>query len=131
MKKECSAGVINIRTPKNVSPPSYSQNKEHTPLTSKYRTQKIIHTSDINRGKQKIQFGQECASNLLHIATTQCHSHEQIYYGNSLHKMHTYLRNCGPGSSVGIATDCGLDAPRSNPGGDEIFRPSRPALGHI
>ena len=36
---------------------------------------------------------------------------------------------CGPGSSVGIATDYGLDGPRSNPGGDEIFRPSRPALG--
>ena len=29
----------------------------------------------------------------------------------------------GTGSSVGIAT------PGSNPGGDEIFRPSRPALG--
>ena len=35
----------------------------------------------------------------------------------------------GPGSSVSIATDYGLDCPRSNPGGDEIFRPSRPALG--
>ena len=34
----------------------------------------------------------------------------------------------GPGSSVGIATDHGLDGPGSNPGGDEIFRPSRPAL---
>jgi hypothetical protein len=30
----------------------------------------------------------------------------------------------GPGSSVGIATDYGLDGPGSNPGGDEIFRPS-------
>jgi len=28
----------------------------------------------------------------------------------------------GPGSSVGIATDYGLDGPGSNPGGDEIFR---------
>ena len=37
--------------------------------------------------------------------------------------------NTGPGSSVGIATDYGLDGPGSNPGGDEIFRPSRPALG--
>ena len=37
--------------------------------------------------------------------------------------------NCGPGSSVGIATDDGLDGPGSNSGGDEIFRPSRPALG--
>ena len=38
-----------------------------------------------------------------------------------------YLK--GLGSSVGIATDYGLDGPGSNPGGDEIFRPSRPALG--
>ena len=36
---------------------------------------------------------------------------------------------CRPGSSVGIATDYGLDGPGSNPGGDEISRPSRPALG--
>ena len=35
----------------------------------------------------------------------------------------------GPGSSVGIATYYGLDGPGSNPGGDEIFRPSRPTLG--
>jgi len=35
----------------------------------------------------------------------------------------------GPGSSVGIATDYGLDGPGSNTGGDEIFRPSSPALG--
>ena len=35
---------------------------------------------------------------------------------------------CGPGSSDGIATDNGLDGPGSNPGGDEIFRPSIPAL---
>ena len=34
-----------------------------------------------------------------------------------------------PGSSVGIATDYRLDGPGSNPGGDEIFHPSRPALG--
>ena len=34
-----------------------------------------------------------------------------------------------PGSSVGIATDYGLEDPGSNPGGDEIFLPSRPALG--
>ena len=36
---------------------------------------------------------------------------------------------CGPGSSVGIATDYGLDGAGSSPGGDEIFRLSRPALG--
>ena len=32
-------------------------------------------------------------------------------------------------SSVSITTDYGLDGPGSNPGGDEIFRPSRTALG--
>jgi len=37
---------------------------------------------------------------------------------------------CGPGSSVGIATDYGLDGPGSDPGGDKIFRPPSPALGH-
>jgi len=31
-------------------------------------------------------------------------------------------------SSVGIATDYGMERPESNPGGDEIFRPSKPAL---
>ena len=35
----------------------------------------------------------------------------------------------GPGSSVGIATDYGLDGPGLNLGEDEIFCPSRPALG--
>jgi len=34
-----------------------------------------------------------------------------------------------PGSSVGIATDYGLNGPGLNPGGEEIFRSSRPALG--
>jgi len=34
----------------------------------------------------------------------------------------------GSGSSVGTATDYGLNSPRSNPGRDEIFRPSRPGL---
>jgi len=36
---------------------------------------------------------------------------------------------CGPGSSVGIATDYGLDGPGSNPSVEEIFHPSRSALG--
>ena len=39
-----------------------------------------------------------------------------------------YNSESGLDSSVGIATDYGLDGPGSNPGGDEIFRPSRPAL---
>jgi len=41
-----------------------------------------------------------------------------------------YSYDRGPGSSVGIATDYGLDGPGLNPDGDEIFRPSRLALGH-
>ena len=40
-----------------------------------------------------------------------------------------HVKNCGPCSSVGIATDYGLDGPGSNAGGEEILRPSRPALG--
>jgi len=35
----------------------------------------------------------------------------------------------GPGSSVRIATVYRLDGPGSNPGGDEFFRSSNPALG--
>ena len=35
----------------------------------------------------------------------------------------------GPGSSVDIATDYGMDGAGSNPGWDEIFRSSRRALG--
>ena len=35
---------------------------------------------------------------------------------------------CGPSSSVGKATELRAGRSGSNPGGDEIFRPSRPAL---
>ena len=38
-----------------------------------------------------------------------------------------YFFSCELGSSVGIATDSGLDGPGSNPEGDEISaRPDRP-----
>ena len=48
----------------------------------------------------------------------------------SLQPIHAHkYTNSGPGSSAGITTDYGLDGPGSNPGGDEIFCPSRPALG--
>ena len=43
--------------------------------------------------------------------------------------IYIYIHIFGPGSSVGIVTDYGPDGSGSNPGGDEIFRPSRPALG--
>jgi len=45
------------------------------------------------------------------------------------YKCSIYIYIYGPGSWVGIATDYGLDGPGSNLCGDEIFRPSRPALG--
>jgi len=47
-------------------------------------------------------------------------------------QMFTFLllhKSCGPGSSVNIVTDYGLDGPGLNPDGDEIFRTSRSALG--
>ena len=49
---------------------------------------------------------------------------EQEKFSTKTGVLHIY----GPGSSVGIAIDYGLDGPGSNPGGDEIFRPFRPAL---
>ena len=43
--------------------------------------------------------------------------------------VHILIVCCGPGSSVGIATDYRLDGPGSKPGGDEIFHtcPDRPS----
>ena len=63
-------------------------------------------------------------SELQYIFTARkyiCRVHEYIF------RVHQYI--CGPGSSVGIPTDYGLDGRGSNPGGDEIFHPSRAALG--
>ena len=40
-----------------------------------------------------------------------------------------YGSNVGRDSSVGVSSRYGLDGVGSNPGWDEIFRPSRPALG--
>jgi len=48
-----------------------------------------------------------------------------------LGNLSTYITINGPGSSVGIATNYGLDGPGSNPRVDEIFHPSRPALGAL
>ena len=42
-----------------------------------------------------------------------------------------YIYKYGPGSSVGIATDYGLDSPGIESRWSEIFRPSRPALWSI
>jgi len=48
---------------------------------------------------------------------------------NSARYHNVHKSSCGPGSSVGIATDYALDGPGSNPGRDEIFNPSRTELG--
>jgi len=50
------------------------------------------------------------------------HTHTYIY-------IYMCVCVCGPVNSVGIAIDYGLDGSGSNPGRDEIFRSSRPALG--
>ena len=42
----------------------------------------------------------------------------------------TYFQeSSGPGSSVGIANNYGMYGLESNPGVEQIFRPSRPAVG--
>jgi hypothetical protein len=64
---------------------------------------------------------------LLCPKTNFMHSSNQIQHETKLH--HSYAWISGPGSSVGIATNYGLDGLGSNPGGDKIFRLSRPALG--
>ena len=50
-----------------------------------------------------------------------------LFLSGILCYVYVYVR--GPGSSVGTVTDYRLDGPESNPRGDEICRPSRPALG--
>ena len=50
------------------------------------------------------------------------------YELNLLYNFEFHSLSCGPGSSVGITTDYGLDGPGSNPGGDGIFIPTTPAL---
>ena len=51
------------------------------------------------------------------------HTHTNKKNNNNQVCMYVHI-SCGPGSSVGIATDYGLDGSGSNAGGDEIFRPS-------
>ena len=63
---------------------------------------------------------------LGHVSSIE---HEKQSFHNAIYKFRTSLKQTGPGSSVSIVTDYGLDGPGSNPSGDEIFRPSRPALG--
>jgi len=50
------------------------------------------------------------------------------FFFKFIYKIGTLWVTCGPGSSVSIVTDYGVDGPGSNPCGDEIFCPSRLAL---
>ena len=63
------------------------------------------------------------------IKETLCSS-LSIRYTASIYYYYYYYY-CESDSSVGVATDCGLGGPGSNRGGNEIFRPARPALGPI
>jgi len=63
---------------------------------------------------------------ILNVAVRDPQYYLEVYNANTLTVVLCY--KCGPGSSVGIATDYGLDGPGLNPGGDEIFPPSRLAL---
>jgi hypothetical protein len=62
-------------------------------------------------GKIKKQLSSDC----------NCGCTELVY--------NTYWIDSEPGSSVGIATDYGLDGPGLESRWGEIFHPSRPALG--
>jgi len=44
-------------------------------------------------------------------------------------RVNYFSKHCGPGSSVGIATDYGLDGPGSNPGVGRDFPPVRTGPG--
>ena len=69
------------------------------------------------------------SAGILFVGPHACIQYRDIVCRTScLYIIQGYYLSGGPGSSVGIATDYGLDGPGSNPGGDEIFRPSRPAL---
>ena len=50
-------------------------------------------------------------------------------FNRNVEYIYIYIYIYEPSSSVSIVTDYGLDGPGLNPGGDEIFRPSKPALG--
>jgi len=74
---------------------------------------------------------------LVHHVTSRPEKVNELEYRNNkcmghvahVEELRNTYKTCGPCSSVGIATDYGLNGPESNPGWNEIFRPSRSALG--
>ena len=66
---------------------------------------------------------------LASLGHLNCQNNKNLFVNNIiLLNSIAHFSIYGPGSSVGIATDYGIDGPESNPGGDEIFRSSRPVL---
>jgi len=68
-----------------------------------------------------------CTVTLRHLHSVEVHYKIQSLYIYTYIYIYIYIHIYtvyGPD----IATDYGLDDPGSNPGGDEFFRPSRPAL---
>jgi len=83
------------------------------------------------------------------VLGSACFGHHYAHNYSCFRRVHTFYIGCylarhntegpepitivtlwiTPVSSVRIVTDYGLDSPGLNPGGDEILRPSRPALG--
>ena len=96
--------------------------RKHLPPSPEHNTLSLFHSE---KGNKKF---------LWNIAT-HLPNYMVLYYRIPKPRYHyenmKYYTSCrgGLGSSVGIATAYGLDGPGSNPSGDEIFQPSRPALG--
>jgi len=83
-----------------------------------------------------ITAGNVIANDMYHITVgslvTSLYAYAEVLpsFYITLHLQASISLYGGPGSSVGIVTDYGLDGPGSNLVGDEIFRPSRlAALG--
>jgi len=65
----------------------------------------------------------------IFLTRTHTHTHTHTHAHTHTHThTHTHIHTRGPGSSVGRATDYGLDGPGSNLGENETFHLSRPAL---
>jgi len=95
-------------------------------VKSRKQTPKLMISwlSVISSRKMQQQFP-ACLQMFLPSLVLRIHKHNIV----RLYITQITNREGVPGSSVGIATDYGLEGPGSNPGGDEIFHPYRPALG--
>jgi len=86
-------------------------------------TESVFDLSPVQVGTlvNKVVLG-EISLRVAYLSFPLSVSFHQCPYSYFIHLLSTF-------KSVSIATDYGLDGPGSNPGGDEIFRPFRPALG--